>query len=128
MILVLYLVAILFVVIGVILILYTNWTTHFFKNVFFIKRVRLLSVIPLFFGVVLIACSFCNSKIIWLSLILGFIAIFKGLYLILGPVNQITFFIDWFLNRSGEVVMRLFGIIMLVLGLTLISNVSYLMK
>lgn len=128
MIMVLYLVAILFVVIGVLLILYTNWTTHFFQRVFLIKRVRLLSIMPLFFGVILIICSFSNSRIIWLSMILGFIAILKGIYLILGPINQVKFLLDWFLNRSGEVVMRLFGIIMLVLGLSLISNVSYFIK
>jgi len=128
MIMVLYSVAILFVVIGVISILYTNSSITFFKRFFLIKKVRLISIIPLFFGVVLIVCSFYNSKILWLPLILGLIAIFKGLYLILGPVNQIRFFIDWFLNRSGEVVIRLCGIIMLVLGLTLMSNVSYLIK
>jgi len=65
-----------------------------FRKIFFIQKVSFLAIVPLMFGIIFIGGAFFTSKIFWISLILSLIALLKGLYFILGPINQIKSLIN----------------------------------
>ncbi len=122
MIIALYIVAILWIVIGTFSILYTEKTMEVLKKLFFIEKVRVLAILPIIFGIILIAGAFVCNQIFWLSLILGLLALIKGAYLVIGPLSQIRVLFDWWFNRANDRIIRLWGLIIFVLGIAIMSN------
>jgi len=118
----LYIVAILWIAIGVFILLYTEKTMNIFKKLFHTEKVRVLSILPILFGIVLIIGAFVCTQVFFLSLILGMLALLKGLYLIMGPMSQIKRLMDWWFNKATTSFIRLCGLIIFVLGITLLSN------
>jgi len=118
----LYIIAILWIVIGIFIILYTERTMKIFKKLFFIEKVRVLSILPIIFGIVLIIGAFVCTQIFFLSLILGLLALLKGLYLVMGPLPQIKRLMDWWFNKANDSYIRLCGLIIFVLGIAILSN------
>ncbi|RLB30162.1 MAG: hypothetical protein DRG66_00405 [Deltaproteobacteria bacterium] len=118
----LYIIAILWIVIGIFVILYTERTMKIFKKLFFIEKVRVLAILPIIFGIVLIIGAFVCTQIFFLSLILGLLALLKGLYLVMGPLPQIKRLMDWWFNKANDSYIRLCGLIIFVLGIAMISN------
>ena len=118
----LYIIAILWVVIGVLILLYTERTMKILKKLFFAEKVRALSIVPIFFGIVLVIGAFVCTQVFFLSFILGALALLKGLYLIMGPMPQIKRLMDWWFNKAGASYIRLCGLIIFVLGIALLSN------
>jgi hypothetical protein len=118
----LYVIAILWIIIGVFIILYTEKAMKILRKVFYIKHARILSIIPVIFGLVLIIGAFVCTQVFLLSLILGMLALLKGLYLIIGPIAQIQRLMDWWFNKAGESYIRLGGLILFVLGIAMITN------
>jgi hypothetical protein len=122
MIIVLYVIAILFVGAGVLLVLYTEEVNGAFKRLFSVRSIKLLAAIPLIFGIALIAGSLSSKQIFWLPLILGFLALLKGMYLILGPPAQIRGVVDRWFTRAGYRIIRVYGLIIFVLGIAMLSQ------
>ena len=122
MIALLHIIAILFVIGGVILILYTEKMNGAMRNLLSIKSVRLLAIIPLTFGIALIAGSFYSKQTFWLALILGLLAVIKGVYLVIGPLPQIKGLIKWWFNRASYRIFRLYGLVVFVLGIAMLSS------
>ena len=118
----LYIVAILWIIIGVFILLYTERARNIFKKLFFTEKVRVLSILPIIFGIVLIIGAFVCTQVFFLSFILGVLALLKGLYLIMGPISQIKRLMDWWFNKATTSFIRLCGIIIFVLGIALLSN------
>jgi len=118
----LYIVAILWIVIGVFVILFTERTMKVLKKLFFIEKVRVLSIFPIIFGIVLIIGAFVCTQIFFLSLILGVLALLKGLYFVVGPLSQIKRLMDWWFNKASDSYIRLCGLIIFVLGIAILSN------
>ena len=118
----LYIVAILWIVIGVFIILYTERTMKILKKLFFTEKVRALSIVPIIFGIVLVIGAFVCTQVFFLSLVLGVLALLKGLYLIMGPMPQIKRLMDWWLNKASTSYIRLCGLIIFVLGIAILSN------
>ena len=118
----LYIVAILWVVIGVLILLYTEGTMKILKKLFFAEKVRALSIVPISFGIVLVIGAFVCTQVFFLSFILGALALLKGLYLIMGPMPQIKRLMDWWFNKASASYIRLCGLIIFVLGIALLSN------
>jgi len=116
----LYLVSVVLVVVGVVLVLYTDWMRESLKAVLFQKRFRFLSSIPLAFGILLII-SAGWSEIFWLVFLLGVIALAKGLYLLFGSRVNIERALHWWLDKASNQLYRLSGVISLVLGMALLS-------
>ena len=65
-----------------------------FRKIFFIQKARIMAIVPVMFGIIFIGGAFFTSKIFWISLILSLIALLKGLYFILGPINEIKALIN----------------------------------
>jgi len=118
----LYTVAILWVALGTLLIVYTEGTMDLLKRLVFMEKVRILAIFPIIFGIILIAGAFACTQIFWLSFILGLLAFMKGLYLLMGPLSQIRGLIDWWFTQASDSVIRLCGLIVFVLGIVMISN------
>jgi len=118
----LYIIAILWIVIGVFIILYTERTMKILRKLFFIEKVRLLSILPIIFGIVLIIGAFVCTQIFFLSFILGVLALLKGLYLVMGPLSQIKRIMDWWFNKASDSYIRLCGLIIFIIGIAVLSN------
>lgn len=122
MIIALYVVAILWIVIGTFLIVYTERIMEVLKKLLFMERIRLLAILPVIFGIILIVGAFAYSQIFWLSLILGLLSLIKGVYLVIGPLPQIKALINWWCNTASATIIRLCGLIIFALGMVSISN------
>jgi len=109
-----------FVVLGALVVLYTDWARVWLKRVLGHKHAHLFGLIPLTFGV-LLAISAAWSEIFWFVLILGLIALAKGLYLLLAKREQARVLAAWLTAGPSDQVLRLGGLIMVVLGTALLS-------
>ena len=118
----LYVVAILWIIIGVFILLYTERTMTIFKKLFLTEKVKVLSILPIIFGMVLVIGAFVCTQVFFLSLVLGVLALIKGLYLIMGPMPQIKRLMDWWFNKATTSFIRLCGLVIFVLGIALLSN------
>jgi uncharacterized protein YjeT (DUF2065 family) len=112
--------SVLFVVLGAFVVLYTDWAQAWMKRVLGHKHTHLFGLIPLVFGV-LMAISAAWSEVFWLVLILGLIALAKGLYLLFARREQVRVLAAWLMDEPSDQVLRLGGLIMVVLGTTLLS-------
>jgi uncharacterized protein YjeT (DUF2065 family) len=117
---VVYVISILFVVIGVVLILYTDWMRKGMKRLLEKRNIRLFSPIPLVFGILLVIGA-AWGEVFWFILLLGLVALAKGVYLLLGPKHQLNVATEWWLQKASDQSYRLCGVILLVLGMALLS-------
>ena len=118
----LYIVAIFWIAIGVFLILYTERAMELSKKILLIKKIRLLAILPIVFGVILSVGAFLNTKIFWLCFILGLLSLLKGVYFLVGPISQIKAIFEWWLTKASSVIIRLYALIILVIGIAIMSN------
>jgi hypothetical protein len=115
--------SVLWIVAGVMLILYTDKVRGFYGKLFADADIRKLALLPVAIGLVLLVGSFSQKEMFWLLFILGFLAVSKGVYLFLGPVPQIKSLLEWWFTGASETTIRLWGIISLVLGTAVFSYV-----
>ena len=116
MIVLLYIISIIWIAAGVFLILYTERTKEFSKDLFAAGKLKRWAVVPLFFGVVLVIGAFFHKGVSWVAFILGVLALLKGIYLIVGPPMQVRKLVDWWLDQASDRTIRLSGLIIFFLG------------
>jgi uncharacterized protein YjeT (DUF2065 family) len=109
-------IAIAWIAYGVLVILYTDKTRRFFKQIFLTDHMKLLALLPFIIGVVLAGGAFFYREVFWLSFALGIIAIIKGIYLFITPLSQIKGFFEWWFEKADDSTARLFGLIIFLLG------------
>jgi len=117
----LYVIALLWIGWGTFVIVFTEKARDVFRRIFLTEKVRRLSVLPFAFGLVLIVGAFYNREIFWLVLILGLLAISKGVYLYMAPPEQSKALMDWWFFKTRPETVRFMGLIMFVLGIALFS-------
>ena len=113
---ILYIIAVAWIAYGVLLILYTDKTRRFLKQLFLTDYVKLLALLPFIIGVVLAGGAFFYREAFWLSFILGIIAMIKGIYLFVAPLSQVKGFFEWWFEKADGSTIRLFGLIIFLLG------------
>jgi hypothetical protein len=118
---VLYVISILWIVAGVFFVIYTDGTREFYKKLFLRDSVKWMAVIPFIFGVVLVLGAFYDERVFWLAIILGILALAKGVYIFFAPSSQIKGLLEWLFNRAGGGTIRLFGLIIFILGCAMLS-------
>ena len=118
---VLYVLAILWIVVGTFLVLYTERTQEVFKKHFFTEQFRWLAALPLIFGFLLVVGAFSHKGMFWLVFVLGVLGILKGVFLIIGPSTQIKALLDWWFHKASERTIRLNGLISVILGTAILS-------
>ncbi|MBW1784574.1 MAG: hypothetical protein JRL30_28000, partial [Deltaproteobacteria bacterium] len=82
---------------------------------------KYLSIIAFAFGVVLIIGAFFSRDVFWFVFILGLLAILKGIYLYLAPLEQTKALMDWWFIRARPETVRFMGLILFVIGIALFS-------
>jgi len=117
----LYVIALLWIASGTFVVVFTEKAREVFKRIFSTEKVRLLSALPFVFGVVLVIGAFWSKQIFWLVLILGLLAISKGVYLYMAPPEQSKALMDWWFLRARPETVRLAGLVLFVLGIALFS-------
>jgi hypothetical protein len=73
------------VVIDVMVILYTGQARNFFRRLYAKANIRLLAAIPFVIGLLVLVGAFSEAEMFRLLLILGLLGVAKGTYLTLGP-------------------------------------------
>ena len=118
---VLYVLAILWIVVGTFLVLYTESTQEVLKKLFFTDHFRWLAPLPLVFGILLLVGAFSHKEMFWLVFVLGVVGILKGVFLIIGPSAKIKELFDWWFHKASERTIRLIGLISVILGTAILS-------
>ncbi|MBN2568397.1 MAG: hypothetical protein JXB42_03085 [Deltaproteobacteria bacterium] len=118
---VLYSIAIAWIVYGVLLILYTEKTRRYFRALFHTEHVKLLALLPLVFGLILVVGAFYYREVFWLSFILGVVAIAKGVCFFIAPSQQIKVFLEWWFEKADDSTARLFGLFTFILGSAMLA-------
>jgi len=118
---VLYFIAIAWIVYGVLLILYTTRTRRYFKALFHTEYIKLLAFFPLIVGVILAVGAFYYREVFWLSFILGLVAIAKGVCFFIVPSQQIKVFLEWWFEKADDSTARLFGLFTFILGSAMLA-------
>lgn len=116
-------ISILWIAAGTSLIIYTGWTRALWNRILGGENYKWLALIPGVFGLFLVASAFYFSKAFWLALILGILALSKGVYLFIGPAHQVKAFLDWWVHKAGDGTVRLFGLITFILGSVVLAYV-----
>ena len=116
----LYLMSTYFIIAGAILILYTDWLRRLLQKMLRGVNLRWLFPLPLIFGVL-----FILSKDLvpysWFIIVIGTLLIAKGVYLLLSPKKHTDTIINWWIDNAQDITYRLWGLIILILGITLFS-------
>ncbi len=120
MIWVLYGLAFFWIAAGTSFILYTEESRRFLENSMAKMNPKFLAFIPMIVGVLLILAARASGAF-WFILILGLLAIGKGLYFLLGPRGQIKALFDWWFKSAQDRTYRFWGLIVVLLGMVILS-------
>jgi len=116
----LYALAFFWIAAGTLFILYTEESRRFLKVVMGGTKPRSLAFIPMVIGLLLIISAWASGAF-WFILILGLLAIGKGLYLFFGHHDQTTALLSWWEKSAQDRTYRLWGLIMVLLGMVILS-------
>jgi len=101
-------------------IIYTRESKSMIKSLVTDLDRRILSVLPVIFGVLLII-SASESRHAWLIRLIGMLAVLKGGFIFWNPQNWYDKIVDWYFNSVSDQTFRFFGIITLILGTVILS-------
>jgi uncharacterized protein YjeT (DUF2065 family) len=116
----LYGLALFWIAVGSLFILYTEESRRFLGSFMGKVQLRFLAFIPIVVGVLLIVSAKASGAF-WFIVILGLLAIGKGVYFLLAPSAQTKSFLTWWLDSAQERTYRLWGLIIVVLGMAILS-------
>ena len=121
--LVLYVLGILWVVLGALAILYTQQFRS--KSDMLLKQVdpRYFAVLALLGGILLLAAS-PASRNAWFVRLLGLMAMAKSGLLFVNPAGLYEKTVHWYVDRMSDQAYRFWGIVMLIIGTAVISWVQ----
>lgn len=117
---ILFLISILWISAGSCLILYTIQSKDFLKRVLGSIDPEVLSIIPIVIGILLVGAAYYSAAF-WTIIIIGLLAIGKGLLLIFNPGKTADKLTSWFFHEASDNAFRLFGIFAIILGTALLS-------
>ena len=112
--------ALFWIAVGSLFILYTDESRRVLRNVMGEVMPRPLAFVPMVVGILLIISARASGAF-WFILILGLLAVGKGLYLLLAPRGQTKALLAWWLNSAQDRTYRFWGLIIVVLGMAILS-------
>jgi len=116
----LYALAFFWIAAGTLFILYTEESRRFLTVFMDGTKARSFAFIPMVVGLLLIISAWASGAF-WFILILGLLAVGKGVYLLFGTPDQIKGLFDWWVKSAQERTYRLWGLIMVLLGMVILS-------
>jgi hypothetical protein len=116
---ILYIIAVIWVALGSLVVIYTTGTRKAFKDAFIKMNPRLIALLPLLVGFLLIAGAKASSHF-WPVLILGILGLAKGAVFLMSPPERLDVWMKWWFLDMSEAAFRLWGLIAVIFGVTLI--------
>lgn len=117
---ILYVVSLLCVAIGSGTILYTSEYRNLMSQFVIGADRRIVAIPPVIVGILLII-SFTASQNRWFVILLGVIAVLKGVFVFFNPKGYYDQCSDWYIKTASDQTYRLLGIIAIILGTTIMS-------
>jgi len=118
---ILYFVSIMWIVSGTSLIIYTNQTRRLLKKLFYVENLKIFSLIGLVLGLFLIIGGSFSRDIFWLSLVLGLLAMAKGVYFLKAPRENVRRLFDWWYEEARDETIRFWSLVTLILGILILA-------
>ena len=113
-------VSVLWIIIGCFYILYTEKSRDTLRKIMDGAGEKCLIALTLLIGIILLVSPlFEASKSIWGVVILGGLATAKGVLWIVNPRKYMDTVINWYLTDASDQTYRLFGIVLIILGVVL---------
>jgi len=112
-----------FIIVGVTFILHTDWIKKLFQRMLRGLNFRWFFPFPLIIGILFILSRGLthHPKLI---LTLGILSFGKGIYLLLSPKEHIDAIANWWTDEVQDTTYRFWGLVILILGITLFSWLS----
>jgi len=120
---ILFAIGVLWVALGTTFVLYTEKARKTLSSLMEDRNPRILAPIPLIIGLLLVISVKSSSHPLY-PLILGVLAIAKGLYFIFGKRKTADALIKWWLKDVSETTYRFWGILAIVVGIFLIVYIK----
>ena len=109
-----------FILVGVTFILYPDWLKRLFQKIPGGFNFRWFFPLPLLIGILFILSRDLTYHP-WFILVLGILVLGKGIYLLLSPKKHIDTIINWWAHDVQDITYRFWGLVILILGMTLFS-------
>ena len=109
---------ILYIIIGMLFVVFTESTKEVLRNLLKGKKVQSLSIISLAVGMLFIM----GSRVVdapWVLVLFGLLGIAKGAFFMFAPEKKTKPFIDWWLNASMGI-HKCWGIVAFLMGILLL--------
>jgi hypothetical protein len=119
----LYLVSVSWISIGSCAILYTSDTRNTFKKLLSAVNRKVLSGLPLLFGVMMIVAA-SDSLHPWLVRVLGLLGLIKAVFVLVNPRALYEKAVQWYLESVSDQGYRFTGIITVILGTAVLSWIA----
>jgi len=125
--LVLYTISFIWIILGAIQILYTEKSNAVLRKLMAERNPKVLAVVPSLIGILICVASLSHYskegvyKPLWFVFALGLLACIKGILFFLLPAKSTKKFLQWWFNKASDRFIRLWGIILVVLGITVIT-------
>ncbi len=116
----LYLISFSWIASGSCFILYTIQCRELLNNVLAKSYEKIIAASAIIIGILLIISAF-QAQGFWFIVFLGILAICKGVFVIFNPKNSLDNIRNWYLNTASDQTYRLFGIILIVIGIVMIT-------
>ena len=116
----LYAISLIWIAAGCCSILYTSETRNVMNRM--IKEVdrKLISIVPLIAGILFLFAASASS-VPWFIRLIGLMGILKGVFVLVAPSNLYDQVNNWYLKSLSDQAHRLWGIIALILGTSVMS-------
>ena len=118
---ILFFVSITWIVSGTSLIIYTKQTRRLLKKPFYVENLKIFSLIGIVLGLFLIIGGSFSRDIFWLSLVLGLLAIAKGVYFFKAQRENAGRLFDWWYEEASDETIRFWSLVTLILGILILA-------
>lgn len=120
--LILFILALVWVVAGAGMILRTAATRRFYQDRVPPDKVRRYAVPALVVGAVLVVGAFASERLFWWPLVLGLVALAKGAFLLRAEQGRLEALLRWWCEEASADTVRLAGLVVYSLGAALLGT------
>jgi hypothetical protein len=117
----LYVISIMWIITGASLVIFTEQTRALMRKWFQARHMKIPAVVAIVIGLTLIVGGIFQREILFLSLILGVLAVGKGFFILFGSESQIESILDWWYDKVRDETLRFWGLTIFTLGIVLLS-------
>ncbi len=113
--------SLLWIALGATIVLHTGRARGRLKEMILGVNVRLWAALAVLLGMIFLVAAFAVQEVFWLALVLGILALAKGVYFAISPFQQARSLLEWWSDRATETTIRLWGLVSFTLGVMLLS-------